>query len=178
MTSPAARAAAVYAVLAASHRLMDCWGQPDRWAAIKGATDENPVTIRDSHTGEELGEAGTAAGRRACAAHVGLYGAAQALALAGANRILRLGLTPRRAALVLVISTATHYYADRHAGHWQDAPRQARGLVRLAHVTGHVSWLRRAPEAGLHLDQAWHEWWLAVAAVAAAVERRRPASSL
>ncbi|GAB2887588.1 hypothetical protein [Streptomyces mayteni] len=50
------------------------------------------------------------------------------------------------------MSAATHYYADRHGGHWLD--ENPKGLVKLAAATGHAGWLKRDPAAGYALDQS------------------------
>ena len=148
MTSRAARAAAVYAALTASHEFADYWGQPDVLAVAKG------------HPGPE--------GVAACAGHVALYTAIQAGTLYAADRLLGLGIRPSRAAAALAVSALTHYAADRQGGHWQDPPEHARGLVRLAQCTGKGGWLRRDPGAGPLLDQSWHKTWIAIAAAIAA----------
>ncbi|MEW2393136.1 hypothetical protein AB0933_32725 [Streptomyces venezuelae] len=143
MTSRAAQYAAVYAVLTASHEVGDYWVQQDRDAVAKGKP------------GRE--------GRIACARHVTTYTVTQGLALAAANRRLRLGLGWRRMSVGLTVSAVTHYLADRSAGHWQEEKPTTR-LVRLAHIKGSKEWLVRDPGAGPLLDQAWHKGCLAVAA--------------
>ncbi|MYX67404.1 MULTISPECIES: hypothetical protein [unclassified Streptomyces] len=101
-------------------------------------------------------------GAIACARHVATYTATQALALYAANRVLGLGLSPRRALAALAISAVTHYVADRQGGHWQD--EHPCGIVKLAARTGHAGWLQRDPGAGYPLDQSWHKGWIAIAA--------------
>jgi hypothetical protein len=142
----AARFAAAYAVLTASHEVADHWVQIDAQAVAKGKP------------GPE--------GAKACAAHVATYTATQGAALLAADRVLGLRLNWRRAALGLALSAATHYIADRQGGHWRD--KHPRSVVRLAAVTGHAGWLERDPGAGYLLDQSWHKGWIAVAAVLAA----------
>jgi hypothetical protein len=142
MTSPAARTAAVWAALSASHDFADHWVQIDNQAVAKGKPG--------------------AEGIRACAAHVATYTATQAITLAAASRLLGLRIGWKRAALGLAISASTHYIADRQGDHWQD--EKPRGVVRLAAATGHVGWLQRDPNAGYLMDQSWHKAWLAVAA--------------
>lgn len=142
MTSHAARTAAVYAALTASHEVADHWVQIDGQATAKG----NP--------GVE--------GVRACALHVATYTATQAAALLAADRLLGLRIGWKRAALGLAISAGTHYVADRQGGHWRD--EHPRGIVRLAANTGHAKWLKRDPNAGYLMDQSWHKGWIAVAA--------------
>ncbi|MFD8147360.1 hypothetical protein [Streptomyces sp. NPDC059708] len=145
MSNTAARFAAVYALLAASHEAADYWVQQDGDAVSKG------------HHGPE--------GRAACARHVASYTATQALALGLAGKYLGLRLTWQRAAAGLAVSAVTHYVADRCAGHWREADDNAPALVRFAHRTGKGQWLTRDPGAGPLLDQAWHKAWIAAAAV-------------
>jgi hypothetical protein len=66
MTDPAARAAAVWAALSASHDVADHWVQIDAQAVAKGQPGSEGV--------------------KACAAHVATYTATQAAALYAANR--------------------------------------------------------------------------------------------
>lgn len=143
MTSTAARFAAAYAALTASHEVADHWVQIDAQATAKGQPGPD--------------------GARACAAHVATYTATQAAALYAADRLLGLRLDWRRAALGLAVSAVTHYIADRQGGHWRDP--EPRGVVKLAAATGHAGWLQRDPGAGYLLDQSWHKGWIAVAAV-------------
>lgn len=173
MTSPAARAAATWLALTAGHDAGDYLIQLDRWAVRKGATDQQPVEITDPATGHTT-KCGTREGRAACAAHCLTYVAAQAAALYATTHALRTGISPRRAAAVLAASGITHYWIDRHAGHWSDPPEEARGLVRLLHKAGKGTWLRRDPAAGLAVDQALHRIIIAALAVAAAAPERAP----
>ncbi|MFI0929686.1 hypothetical protein ACH4TP_38045 [Streptomyces sp. NPDC021012] len=147
MASTAERFAASYAVLTAAHDVGDYIVQQDRDAVAKG------------RPGRE--------GRIACARHVASYTATQAVALAAANRGLRLGLSWRRMAAGLAVSAVTHYVADRCAGHWAETDG-APVLVRAAHRSGKAGWLTRDPGAGPLLDQAWHKGWIALAAAVAA----------
>lgn len=142
----AARFAAAYAALTASHEVADHWVQIDDQAVNKGKA------------GRE--------GAIACATHVATYTATQAVALAAVQRATGMRLTWKRAALGLAVSAATHYIADRQGGHWRDD--QPRGIVRLAAATGHAGWLARDPGAGYLMDQAWHKGWIAIAALVAA----------
>lgn len=146
MTYRAARFAAVYAALTASHEVADHWVQIDAHAVAKGQPG--------------------ASGAAACAKHVATYTATQAVALYAVQRTTGMRLSWRRAAFGLAVSAVTHYVADRQGGHWRDA--QPRGVVRLAAKTGHAGWLARDPNAGYLMDQAWHKGWIAVAAAIAA----------
>lgn len=146
-TNSAARFAAVYAALTASHEVADYWVQVDADAVAKG---------RHGHEG-----------RTACARHVASYTATQALALVAADRGLGLRLGWRRTAAALAMSAVTHYIADRSGGRWREEGPSTR-LVRFARRTGHAGWLERDPGAGPLLDQAWHRGWIAVAAAVAA----------
>jgi hypothetical protein len=150
MNDAAARFAAAYAVLTASHEVADHWVQVDSCATAKG--DPGPH------------------GARACAVHVATYTATQAAALAVADRLFGLELGWRRAAAALAVSAATHYVADRQAGHWRD--EHPRGVARLAAATGHAGWLTRDPGSPYLMDQAWHKGWIAVAAAVAAGKGR------
>lgn len=141
----AARFAAAYAVLTASHEVADHWGQRDTEARAKGLR------------GKE--------GRAACLHHVASYTATQAAALYAANRALRLDLSLGRTTAALAVSAITHYVADRQGGHWRDS--EPRGIVRLAARTGHAGWLQRDPQAGYLLDQSWHKAWITIAAAVA-----------
>ncbi|NEA42745.1 hypothetical protein [Streptomyces sp. SID11385] len=145
---PAVQAAVAYAALTAAHEVGDYIIQRDADAKAKG----------------KHGPAGAAA----CARHVASYTATQAVALLAADRYLRLGLSWRRAAAGLAASAATHYVADRCAGHWADDSKGAPFLVRAAHAVGKGGWLKADPTAGPLLDQAWHKGCIAAAALIAA----------
>jgi hypothetical protein len=144
----AAKFAAAYAALTAAHEAGDYFVQRDADAVAKG------------HPGPE--------GAAACSRHCLTYTAAQAAALAAANRYFGLGLDRRRAAAGLALSALTHYVADRCAGHWATTGPTAPLLVRAVHATGKQTWLTRAPEAGALVDQAWHKVWVTLAAAVAA----------
>ncbi|MFF7553605.1 hypothetical protein ACFZA9_12045 [Streptomyces olivaceus] len=141
-----ARFAAIYAALTAAHEVADHWVQIDDQAVNKGQRTRN--------------------GAVACAEHVITYTATQAAALAAVQRVTGMRLSWKRAALGLAISAGTHYIADRQGGHWRD--EKPRGIVRLAAATGHAGWLKRDPNAGYLMDQAWHKGWIFVAALVAA----------
>ncbi|MFE9286651.1 hypothetical protein [Streptomyces olivaceus] len=142
----ATRFAAVYAALVAAHEVADHWVQIDAHATVKGQPDRE--------------------GAVACAKHCLTYTATQAAALAAVQRATGMRLSWKRAALGLAISAGTHYIADRQGGHWRD--EEPRGIVRLAAATGHAGWLKRDPNAGYLMDQAWHKGWIFVAALVAA----------
>jgi hypothetical protein len=146
MTDRAAQFAAVYAALTASHEVADHWVQIDDQAVNKGKANEYGV--------------------KACLEHVLTYTATQAAALVTVQRVTGIQLSWKRAALGLGVSAVTHYVADRQGGHWRD--EQPRGIVRLAAKTGHAGWLKRDPNAGYLMDQAWHKGWIAVAAAVVA----------
>lgn len=149
-TSAAARFAAAYAALNASHAVGDHTVQLDHDAVRKGLPG--------------------AEGRAACARHVATYTATQALALAAVNHTLRLGLTPRGITAALALSAVTHYAIDRSGGRWAEDPdtQPTTALVRFAHWTGKGKWLQRDPQAGYRYDQALHKGVLLLAALAAA----------
>ncbi|MGW4802945.1 hypothetical protein [Kitasatospora sp. NPDC004272] len=112
MNTAAARFAATAILLRAAADIADHWVQSDHQAATKGQHDH--VEGQSS-----------AAGRRACAAHVASYGATQAAALLAGSKLLGLNLRPGRVAAALALSMATHYVADRRLP-----------LKRLADATG------------------------------------------
>ncbi|RKT16891.1 hypothetical protein BX285_1247 [Streptomyces sp. 1114.5] len=149
-TIRAARFAAAYALFRAAGDVADHWIQTDHQAATKGHHD---------HTDGQS----SAAGRRACAAHVATYTATQGAALIGGSRLLGVRLRPGPVAAALALSAVTHYVADRQGGHWRDD--QPRGVVRLALVSR--GWLQRDPQSGYLLDQAWHHAFETVAALVA-----------
>jgi hypothetical protein len=147
-TEAAVRAAVAYGALTTAHEVGDYLVQPDGDATKKG------------HPGPE--------GVAACIRHVATYTATQALALWAADRYFGLGLDRRRAAAGLALSAATHYAADRCAGHWAQTGPDAPLLVRAAHKAGKAGWLTRAADAGALLDQAWHKGWIGLSAAVAA----------
>ncbi|MEZ7005601.1 hypothetical protein [Streptomyces sp. AD55] len=142
----ATRFATTYAALTAAHEVADHWIQIDAQAVAKGKPNRD--------------------GAIACAEHVITYTATQAVALYAVHRVTGARLSWKRAALGLAVSAVTHYVADRQGGHWRD--EQPRGIVRLAAATGHAGWLKRDPNAGYLMDQAWHKGWILVAALVAA----------
>ncbi|MFI9327765.1 hypothetical protein ACIGZJ_09475 [Kitasatospora sp. NPDC052868] len=142
----AARFAAAYALLRASADVADHWIQTDHQAATKG--QHNHIEGQSS-----------AAGRRACAAHVATYTAAQGVVLLAGTRLLGIRLRPLPVAAALALSAATHYAADRREP-----------LRRLADATGKGRFVRLADHGlngGYLLDQSWHHAFETCAALIA-----------
>ena len=144
--SRAARFAASYALLRAAADVADHWIQSDHQASNKGQYDHN-----DGQS--------SAAGRRACAAHVATYTATQAGALLLGSHVLGVRLRPGRVVAALAVSAVTHYVADRREP-----------LRRLADATGKSAFVRLA-DHGMNgaycLDQAWHHAFETAAALIA-----------
>ncbi|WP_033820897.1 hypothetical protein [Kitasatospora sp. MBT63] len=142
----AARFATAYALLRAAADVADHWIQTDHQAATKGQHDHNE------------GQS-SAAGRRACAAHVATYTATQATALLLGTRALGVRLRPGPVTAALALSAVTHYIADRREP-----------LRRLADATGGRAFVRLA-DHGMNgayaLDQAWHHAFETAAALIA-----------
>ncbi|MFE9426213.1 hypothetical protein ACFYNO_25015 [Kitasatospora sp. NPDC006697] len=140
----AARFAAAYALLRAAADVADHWVQTDHQARTKGQ--------HDHHEGQS-----SAAGRRACAAHVATYTATQAAALVGGLALLGVRGRPSRVAAALALSAGTHYIADRREP-----------LRRLATATGKGSFVHLA-DHGMNgaylLDQSWHHLFETAAAL-------------
>jgi len=139
-TSPGARFAAGYLILMASHNVADYWAQTTYQATNKG---------RHGSVHEN------AKGRRACLAHVATYTAATTAGLVGVNRGLGLGANWRGILVGQVISSTSHYFADRR-----------HTLRALAARTGRLKFYDEG--GAFALDQSWHLGWLAVAALASA----------
>ncbi|MFG2903946.1 hypothetical protein ACGF13_02585 [Kitasatospora sp. NPDC048286] len=146
MTSVRAARFAVAAVLfRAAGDVADHWIQTDHQATTKGHHD---------HNGQS-----SAAGRRACAAHVATYTATQAAALLAGSRLLGVRLRPGPVAAALALSAVTHYIADRREP-----------LRRLADATGKGAFVRltdHGMNGAYTLDQAWHHAAETVAAIIA-----------
>ncbi|MFB7376172.1 hypothetical protein ACFC6U_12860 [Kitasatospora purpeofusca] len=142
----ATRFAAVYALLRASADVADHWIQTDHQAATKAQRDGVP------------GQSG-AAGRRACAAHVASYTAAQTAALLLANRALVLGLRPSRIAVALLLSATSHFAADRR--------ELLRRLARATRGGRFVDLTEGGLNGAYLMDQAWHHGFEACAAIVA-----------
>ncbi|MET8627737.1 hypothetical protein ABZW30_29000 [Kitasatospora sp. NPDC004669] len=145
-TDRAARFAAVYALLRSAADVADHWVQTDHQASAKGQHD---------HTDGQS----SAAGRRACAAHVAAYTATQGAVLLAGARLLGVRLRPGPVTAALALSAVTHYVADRREP-----------LRRLADATGKGNFVRLA-DHGMNgayaLDQAWHHAAETIAALIA-----------
>ncbi|MFJ5922550.1 hypothetical protein ACIQF6_08045 [Kitasatospora sp. NPDC092948] len=142
----AARFAAAHCLLRAASDVADHWVQTDHQARTKGQHDHN-----DGQS--------SAAGRRACAAHVATYTATQAAVLLAGTRVLWVRLRPGPVAAALTLSAITHYVADRREP-----------LRKLADATGKGNFVRLA-DFGMNgayaLDQAWHHAFETAAALIA-----------
>ncbi|WP_327067806.1 hypothetical protein [Kitasatospora sp. NBC_01302] len=140
----AARFAAAYALLRAAADVADHWIQSDHQAQTKGQHD---------HTEGQS----SAAGHRACAAHVASYTATQGAVLLAGGAVLGLRLRPAPVAAALALSAVTHYIADRREP-----------LRRVADATGKANFVRLA-DHGMNgayaLDQAWHHAFETAAAL-------------
>jgi hypothetical protein len=149
--SRAARFAAVLGTLAAAHNVADHVLQTDHQALHKADAD------------------GWGA---AMAGHVGSYHATQVAALATADRVLGLGLSPRRVAVAVAISAATHGFLDRRwpvrrALELTGSPGFSRGTYRIVGTADNSEQI--APLHGPYLaDQALHHGVLWVCALIAA----------
>ncbi|MEV0187496.1 hypothetical protein AB0I39_03025 [Kitasatospora purpeofusca] len=142
----AVRFATSYALLRAAADVGDHWIQTDHQAVTKGQHDDNE------------GQS-SAAGRRACAAHVAAYTATQAAFLLAGTRLLGIRLRPVPVAAALALSAATHYVADRREP-----------LRRLADASGKGNFVRltdHGMNGAYALDQAWHHAFETAAALIA-----------
>lgn len=144
MTSSAARFAATFAALLASHHVGDYWVQTDHQAITKGLCGSPEDNV---------------AGRRACLAHVASYTATTMLTVVGVNRALRLGLGWRAILAGQAVSAVSHFWADRRYT-----------VRRLAQILGKGEFYDDRNGAAL-LDQSFHVAWLMVAALATATKR-------
>jgi len=126
--------------------LADHWAQTNRQAATKGRPGWD--------------------GRRACAAHVTSYTATAAALLALTAWRTGLDLNAGRCTLALLVSAASHYWADRRTT-----------LAHLARLLGKQGFFDLGmprpgrddnPSLGTGayaLDQSWHITWLFIAAL-------------
>lgn len=96
-------------------------------------------------------------GRWACARHVATYTLTLVVGATAATWWLHLPVTAPGLLYGQLVSAGTHYFADRRGP-----------LRRVAYVTGHRDfWHAGHPPVGSGayvLDQAWHKFWLLVAA--------------
>jgi hypothetical protein len=150
--------AAVGFTLWVLHSVSDHWIQTSAQAAAKGSS----------------GWRGWAADTR----HVATLTLAQLLSLIVVAAALHLHLRPAAIAAGLTVNALTHWYADRAADSWRaDRPDPTpRTLARVAELTGNGGfWRNGLPQkpgdvatlgSGAYaLDQSWHHFWLAVAAL-------------
>jgi len=151
-TSPGARFAASFIALLAAHNLADYWAQTTHQAQNKG---------RHGNPHEN------AAGRAACLAHVAIYTASSAAAVSTVNKVLCLGASWRGMLAGQLMSSASHYFADRH--------HTLRALAaRTGRLEFHDSGVSPAKGSAL-LDQSWHLSWLVLSALATATVGAHPA---
>jgi hypothetical protein len=144
-TSPGARFAATFVALLAAHQVADYWAQTNSQAANKGRHG-NP--------------ADNTAGRIACLGHVATYTVISAATVGAANRALRLGANWRGILAGQLVSSATHYFADRRFT-----------LRALAARAGRLEFYDSGvglATGGAAMDQSWHLSWLAASAIATA----------
>ncbi|MER6364814.1 transcriptional regulator [Kitasatospora sp. NPDC001527] len=158
----AARFAAAYALLRTAADVADHWIQTDHQASTKGQHDHTP------------GQS-SAAGRRACVAHVTAYTATQGAVLLAGTRLLGVRLRPGPVAAALALSAVTHYVADRREPlrHLANATGKDTfyALGTPAHpahpVTAGGSYAPTLGTGAYALDQAWHHAFETVAALIA-----------
>lgn len=146
MNTPAVLFSLAFAALYAAHMVADHWVQTNHQAAAKGKPGWS--------------------GRFACLGHVATYTLTAAVFLAGAGWRTGAPLNPTRCAVALLVSAASHYWADRRTT-----------LARLAALLGSESFYRLGqprpgrddnPSLGTGayaLDQSWHIGWLFIAAL-------------
>ena len=138
--------AAAFAALFAAHSFGDHWVQTHTQACGKGAR--------------------TAAGVRACLAHVATLTLTKGAALLAMELVTGLRLSIVAVLIALLVDAASHYWADRRYT-----------LARLADRLGKGGFYRMgAPRPGTDdaphlgtgayaLDQSWHIGWLFIAAL-------------
>ncbi|MGX4737160.1 transcriptional regulator [Kitasatospora griseola] len=156
----ATRFAAAYALLRAAADVADHWVQTSHQAGTKGQ--------HDHHEGQS-----SAAGRRACAAHVATYTATQAAALLVGSHVVGMRLRPGRVAAALAVSAVSHYVADRREPLRRLADATGQGdfyaLGTPAHpkrpTTADGTYAPVLGTGAYALDQAWHHAWETVAAL-------------
>lgn len=132
---PAARLAALYALVRPASDLADHWVQTDHQAA---------------HKADPGG-----AGHRALAAHVASYVGTQAAVVAVGARVFGIRITPGRAVAALAVSAVSHYVADRRT----PLRKVADALARAVGEEDGSSFVRLADHGmngAYSLDQSWH----------------------
>lgn len=144
-TSPGTRFAATFIALHAAHNLADYWMQTTHQATDKGR-------FGNAHE--------NAAGRLACLSHVASYTAISTSAVVGANAALRLGLGWQGIVVGQLLSSASHYFADRR--HTLRSLAARMGKLELYDSGEGVA------SGSTVLDQSWHQVWLALAALGTA----------
>ncbi|MBB4931345.1 hypothetical protein F4561_002165 [Lipingzhangella halophila] len=97
----AARFAATLGTLTAAHHVGDFMAQTDHQSNRKPAASDRTVECSEAESWWCL------------AKHVGSYHAVQVGALIAADRVLGLGLSPRRMAAGVAVSAVTHAVIDR-----------------------------------------------------------------
>jgi hypothetical protein len=139
------RLGGVYAALHAGHTLADYWGQSDFQAQVKGKPGAD--------------------GQAACARHVAVLTATQAVCIGLACAATGERLSIRRLAAGLVVNAVSHYAIDRRDHGVM--PILCRALKRYGKEDFAAAGDGLATGAAL-LDQAWHiGWCLAAAAIIA-----------
>lgn len=126
--------------LMVAHVVGDYWLQTNHQAVTKGRRDR--------------------AGQRACAAHVATYTVATAGSVVLVWVIFDLAITLVGFLLGQAISVVTHYWADRRF--------TLRGFI-LRFLPQKIDYYDLVPGGAENLDQAWHRFWLMLAALVTAL---------
>lgn len=150
----AADAAVTFAVvlpaLLVAHTVADHWVQTGHQAAVKGQRDWS--------------------GRWACVAHVASYTMVTAGVVALVWTLLGLAVTAGGFVVGQVVSAVTHYWADRRFTlAWLAARTGRSGFYVLGAPRPDRDDNPTIGTGAYVLDQAWHWWWLLVAALLTAV---------
>jgi len=137
------RLGGVYAALHAGHTVADYWGQSDFQAQVKGKPGSD--------------------GKAACAAHVAVLTATQAVFIGLACAAAGERVNVRRLILGLAVNAVSHYAIDRRDHGVM--PHLCRALKRYGKEDFAAAGTGLATGAAL-LDQAWHiGWCFATAAI-------------